>query len=1402
MKISLELQQLILSNQQTVDYIIQKSKSLSGLAGFGSVKNEKDLPVLKFNDVIKEYNKGISEDEIKAWVWYKSSLPLNKGGERFENGWEKYKKISQSDLSNFVRNGVLFYLNGTLLPYPVYAFGNIYERESQLEKDKQTIIDQYGKTAYEKHVSTLASVKPAKLSVLNPDYRERPKILAISTFAKKFCVPNLRDEYELDGYDDFQTGYYESFANHHQQDATLQKWFIEWLTILSNKEKSAFDQVSAYEIRNYYIYGMNLGRYMSDAQKETIIQYAPLEGEKLFERFLHEALTIEDQQKLDIEWNLRFNGWSNIPYNRIPVGFECSAIFKTSPLQISPIQREGIAFMKAAGSGVIAYDVGVGKTMAAIVTLANDMYSGKCQRPLICVPNAVYEKWKREIVGYKDESGQFVAGVLSNTGLVINDFHNLGTNVLKRLAKEGYLTEDKFGMLNFKNIPENSITMVTYEGLQKIGFGGSVMEDLFIHLAEILAQKGAGKSQRDVEKEIQGYREMVGVGNKGSIVDIEQLGIDYICIDEAHNFKNVFKYTPTDEEGNKRFKIESAQSARAVKAFFICNYIQKTFGSNVMLLTATPFTNNPLEIFSVLSLVGYHDMQRMGIANLYNFMETFILQTMEYVNNYDGTVVKKNVVKSFNNRLILQKLIFNKINYKTGEEAGVKRPCKINLPKMFYTDENNNIKRIPKDEQLVTFLQMTPEQRQNQDYIESLAQSGQNAAERMANVMRSLALSLDNAISPYIFKKQMTEDYRKFVDESPKIKYICECIRSVKNYHEEYLSEPTSGQVIYMNRGKEFFKLIKKYLENEIGYKHGIKWKGSTIDEVEIITSEIKSDDREYIKEAFLQGVCKIIIGTATIREGIDLQRNGTVLYNCYPDWNPTDTKQLEGRIWRQGNMFGYVRIVMPLVQDSMDVFVFQKLEEKTARVNDVFYRADRGNVLDIEALDPEEVKFALYTDLNQLAKIVIEREEKSIKRSITAVNDNIKAIQELVYSLRELNSNRDKVKQQMLDAKIKLQMFPEFVKMFPEKWDYPESKLNEYKERAVEYLKEIELYQENPNDKDLIAIFNKLKQTIFRLNGVISLSEWEFNEFKSHFSIVEKGRKTVLEAKGYSENIDFAIVIEEMKAEIEKHNKSLEELHSPERKLEIMKEIQMKKSQNKVEGYSPEITAMDFMKLNYLLQYKFTEIDSEGCALPTANDKEAIKKIEQKQASDIEKSGKRLRSGIVLSKLLKELMPDMQQEYLSELDPEGVEELQPVIDKIESQVANLKRSQSKEKEPIVYAHYFYGQSDWFVTEYEGDRIIFGYAILNGDVQFSEWGTASVQEMSEIRKHGGVQMDFYWTPVPINVALHKAYPKYFPAPEINADQEKEKKLKIAKAKMAMLKLKFAMGVSGCCLFKR
>lgn len=1167
----------ISGNRTTVERVLREAGELSGLG-------DTEGKVLSFDDVVLRYNKGITEAEITGWVWYKRKLGVPM------KGWEKYYlkqtgKALEEKLFDLVRAGALFYTSGELLPFPIYTYGNMYDRELQLEKDKEEILKHWDDDVYEKHRKAISDAKPELLTVSNPDTKERPIITAISDFAQDlnlFYITQVREEFmELENSEELKkvNGKLERKKDREKINIrfdgetkyTLQHVFIKWLFTLN--QDTDFEKSSPVDIADYYIANRALrDDKMSKEEKAELKANARIEGEYLFSKFLHEVMAFEDQQRLDYAWNRLYNGQSDINYSKVPIGFECSARFKSGLLQITDIQREGVAFMEAMGSGINAFDVGVGKTMTAIVNLAHNLYSGKCKRPLVVVPKPTYKKWMNEIIGFTDKkTGEFVSGVLSHTGITVNDWFNLGTDIV-----------DKINLS--KAVPEKSITMVTYEGFKRLGFGDSVSEELFTELVNVLGQSKE-KTHRDKEIEYQKFREMIGIGLKNTIADVDVLGFDYAVIDEAHRCKNVFSQVKADDDGNKRYNIQSATSETGQKAFLILNFIQRKYGRNTMLLTATPFTNSPLEIYSMLSLVAYDSLRDNGIANLDTFFDLFVLPTVEWTANYKEEIVEKEVIKSFTNRRILQKLIYNHILYKTGEEAGVVRPKKINLPLLY--DFNNTKIRLSQDKQVLTYINMTPKQRENQNGIVAMAKKSTQGKLDMGNLFRALAYSLDNALSPFILNGN-PENYKEFVEESPKIQYVMECIRSVKKWHEQH-SENVSGQVIYMNRGKQFFPLIKEYLENEVGYQKGVMYDRTKVDEVEIISSEINDTRKETIKEAFLDGVVKIIIGTATIREGIDLQKRGTVIYNCYPEWNPTDIRQLEGRIWRQGNQFSYVRIVMPLIQDSMDVFVFQKLEEKTSRINDIWFRGDRGNVLDLESLDPEEIKLALITDVDRLVKMFFDQEKEQLNREYKKLGTSIEAIKEVQNDIKDYNEYRTKSIEAIRAYNTSL-LNSDFLKEIPKVAEDGEIQ-NKQVKKAKELKEEIEavLNSTEQADKDILSLARKIENS-YSVLGIYFSNRYYISYFKEYVSKVRKTERTILKPKGYSLTSDLSPVLAQYEAEKAALQAKAEtyngEQNSP-RWTELRGEIEQKKSALQVEGRTAESRAEEFGRLNYLLEYK-----------------------------------------------------------------------------------------------------------------------------------------------------------------------------------------------------------------------
>lgn len=62
-------------------------------------------------------------------------------------------------------------------------------------------------------------------------------------------------------------------------------------------------------------------------------------------------------------------------------------------------------------------------------------------------------------------------------------------------------------------------------------------------------------------------------------------------------------------------------------------------------------------------------------------------------------------------------------------------------------------------------------------------------------------------------------------------------------------------------------------------------------------------------------------------------------------------------------------------------------------------------------------------------------------------------------------------------------------------------------------------------------------------------------------------------------------------------------------------------------------------------------------------------------------------------------------------------------------------------QDKLIYLHFFIGSCDWYIAEYDGDDIFFGYAILNGDLQNAEWGYFSFSELKEIRVQGWCEVD-------------------------------------------------------------
>lgn len=897
--------------------------------GYVEVLDDKNEPVPKAV---------IDDNDIEVWVYYciQNSRPLHPYLlKRFKRSYV------DSWLTDKLKNGFLCFdpIKNEYVPRVIYYAGNIAEKIQHL-RNASFNEPLRGEVQKELQIKTLLEVQPPMLSLIGEE-NLRLTIDPLSKFSKTHKLSS---------------------------DKTIFEEFEDWLyDPPAEKQKTT---LSGYQLRHF---GLNNGRHANgtDAKVKLEINLSvKTELPNLMAVFLAELPHV-DRQIIEHIWNLENNSFVDPDYNKVPLMFVFSKTFKNAPLVIRPEQREGVAFNEINGTGVIGFDVGVGKTMTAILTFAQFMQSGRAFRPILVVPKPTYYKWIAEIRGTFNEKGELVGtGILPQ--YQINSFYNLGVDIQKEKL----------------HVDENTITIITFNGGENLGFTDEYAEQFLPRINNILSQGSEGITQRKSESDKTATESMISTGQVGSVAFMDELGFDYFCMDEAHNANKIFTSVKgnVDENGKNetsRFQFSTgAPSKLAVKMFFLSQFVQQNCNGqgNVQLLTATPFTNNPLNVYNIFALTNFSRLKEYGIENVNTFFEKYVELTVDPAAvTITGSVAAKEVIKSWKNKVALQKIMFGIINYKGAKDSpSVRRPNKIVLP-MLSENINGTMQRLPADEQIMTILQQTERQEQNQFQImEDLAFAEKDPVLRLkAPFLKCESESSNNSLSPYIYEKISPSliSPEDFVDSSPKIKAMMLAIDGINKWFDDKNAE-RSCQIVYCAIGIEYFGLMKDYMMKKLGYKPKVHQFGKRkfFDEVEIIAgASLNNDDKEELKQAFNNGVVKVIIGSSTIREGIDLQTRTSTLHSLWIDWNATDYKQLEGRCWRFGNMFDYVRIIQYLVQGGTDSFKFQKLEEKTARTNDIFDRLNKENMIDVSDSDRNEVKWALVNNINDVVENMVK---------------------------------------------------------------------------------------------------------------------------------------------------------------------------------------------------------------------------------------------------------------------------------------------------------------------------------------------------------------------------------------------------------------------------------------------
>ena len=189
-------------------------------------------------------------------------------------------------------------------------------------------------------------------------------------------------------------------------------------------------------------------------------------------------------------------------------------------------QKNAIAHVLYGGNTLLAHEVGAGKTFEMVGAAMEAKRLGLCQKSLFVVPNHLTEQWASEFLRLYPS-----ANILVTTK---KDFEKHNRKKFCARIATGDYDAIIMGHSQFEKIPisKERQERLLHEQIWEITEGISEVE---ASGGERFTVKQLERTKKSLEARLE---KLQAEGRKDDVVTFEQLGVDRLFVDEAHNYKN------------------------------------------------------------------------------------------------------------------------------------------------------------------------------------------------------------------------------------------------------------------------------------------------------------------------------------------------------------------------------------------------------------------------------------------------------------------------------------------------------------------------------------------------------------------------------------------------------------------------------------------------------------------------------------------------------------------------------------------------------------------------------------------------------------------------------------------------------------------------------------------------
>lgn len=668
-------------------------------------------------------------------------------------------------------------------------------------------------------------------------------------------------------------------------------------------------------------------------KKETLL--AGQKQELLKEEFKNWIFNDQERRNRLVKiYNERFNSIRNREYDGSNLSFEGM----TTEIDLRPHQRNAIARSLYGGNTLLAHVVGSGKTFEMVASAMESKRLGMCSKSLFVVPNHLTGQIGREFMQLYPSANIMVADK--------KDFEPKNRKRFIGRIATGEYDAVVIGHTQFEKIPmskEYQEKHIQDQIDEIINYVEEYKHDRNQNFTVKQLEKTKKKLETRLEKLNDDFK-------KDDVITFEELGVDKLFIDEAHNYKNLYLYTKMRNVAG----IGQSEAFKSSDMFMKCRYMDEmTGGKGIVFATGTPVSNSMTELYTMQRYLQYESLKKNNLEHFDSWASTFGETQSAFELSPEGTGyrVKTRFSKFYNLPELMS--MFKEV-------ADIQTADMLNLP----TPEAHYevIKTLPSEEQ--------------KEILKSLSERADDVRNRVVEPDEDNMLKITND------GKKLALDQRlinPLLPDNPDSK-VNVCVKNVFSIWDK-TRENKSTQLLFSDmstpKGDGEFNIYDDIREKLVAM-------GIPKEEIAFIHEANSDKQKDELFAKVRKGEIRILMGsTQKMGAGTNVQNKLIALHDLDVPWRPADLEQRAGRIVRQGNENKEVSIYRYVTENTFDAYLWQTIENKQKFISQIMTSKTPVRVaedVDESSLNYAEIKALATGDPKIKEKMDLDNEVTKLK--------------------------------------------------------------------------------------------------------------------------------------------------------------------------------------------------------------------------------------------------------------------------------------------------------------------------------------------------------------------------------------------------------------------------------------